>query len=358
MRLAKWFGGMLLLMFLNTPTEAGQSISLAWNPSADANVTGYFVYYGAASQTYTNKLNAANLTSATITGLVEGTTYFFAVTAHDALGMESLPSNEVAYTVPLAPVNQPPTLDPLGGLTLGVNAGLQKVSLSGITSGAINQMQTLTVTTSSSDPGLIPAPLITYTSPATTGGMTIQPALNAKGSATITVTVNNGGASNNLTSQSFVVTVGLAAPPPTARLRLAAGRPAVLTMKGQVGHTYDILATQTFTNWTLVGTVTMGSTGSFDFTDPDSINFPARFYRLSEIASTTPTVQIRVAPTKQVVLTIKGQLGHTYEIQAMQASTNWTVIGTATLGRASSFDFADAASTNFPARYYRLRETK
>jgi hypothetical protein len=349
---------MLLLFSLSASAEAVQSVLLAWDPSTDANVTGYFVYCGAARQTYTNKLNVANLTSATITGLVEGTTCFFAVTAHDCLGTESLPSNEVSYTVPLALVNQPPTLDPLGGLTLGVNAGLQTVALSGITSGATNQMQVLTVTASSSNPGLISTSLVAYASPAKNGTLTFQPVLNAKGSATITVTVNNGGAGNNLTSQSFVVTVGLAPPPPTARLRLATGRPVVLTMKGQVGHTYDILATQTFSNWTLVGTVTMGPAGSFDFTDPNSINFPARFYRLSDIVSTTPTVQIRVAPTKQVTLTIKGQLGHTYEIQAMQTSTNWTVIGTATLGSTSSFDFADPGSTNFPARFYRLRETK
>ena len=46
-------------------------------------------------------------------------------------------------------VNQPndaPTLDPLLNLTLNENAGAQTVNLSGISSGAANENQTLTIT--------------------------------------------------------------------------------------------------------------------------------------------------------------------------------------------------------------------
>jgi hypothetical protein len=254
-------------------------------------------------------------------------------------------------------VNQPPTLDPLGGLTISENAGLQTVDLSGITSGATNQSQLLTVTASSSNPGLIPTPLVAYISPATTGTMTFQPALNATGSAMITVTVNKGGAGNNLTSQSFVVTVGLAAPPPVAQTRLATGRQIVLTLTGQVGHTYEILATQTFTNWTVIGTVTMGPTGSFNFTDPVSTSLPARFYRLSEVASTPtpPKLQIRAAPARQFIVAVTGQVGQTYNLLASPDLTTWTVIGTVTLPAGGSLDFTDTNAASFPQRFYRTQ---
>jgi hypothetical protein len=87
------------------------------------------------------------------------------------------------------------------------NAGIQTVSLSGISSGAINETQTLSVTASSSNPGLIPAPNVSYTSPQTSGQISFTPASGAFGVATITVTVNDGGSSNNVVSRSFIVTV-------------------------------------------------------------------------------------------------------------------------------------------------------
>jgi hypothetical protein len=74
---------------------------LAWNRSSDTNVAGYNVYYGGASGTYTNKISAGNTTNTTLSGLVQGTTYYFAATAYAASGLESSFSSEVSYAVPL-----------------------------------------------------------------------------------------------------------------------------------------------------------------------------------------------------------------------------------------------------------------
>ncbi|MGA2661952.1 MAG: hypothetical protein ABSH34_31110, partial [Verrucomicrobiota bacterium] len=38
----------------------GQSVTLAWGPSTDPTVVGYNLYYGGASQTYTNTVAAGN----------------------------------------------------------------------------------------------------------------------------------------------------------------------------------------------------------------------------------------------------------------------------------------------------------
>jgi hypothetical protein len=171
-------------------------------------VTGYNVYYGVASRVYTNKVTLGNVTNATIAGLQEGVTYYFAATAFNAVGLESDFSEEVSYTVPIPIMdNQPPTLNALNNISINQNAATQSVPLSGITSGSSGENQTLTVTATSSNAGLIPNPSVSYVSPNTTGTLTFTPVSGASGSATITVTVNDGQASNNIVTRTFVVNV-------------------------------------------------------------------------------------------------------------------------------------------------------
>jgi len=193
------------------------SVTLAWNASTDPIVAGYNVYYGGASGAYTNEICAGNATNATISGLVQGTTYYFAATTYASSGMESPFSSEVSYLVPLnVPiVNQPPTLNAITNLTINENTGLQTVSLSGITSGATNENQTLTVTAVSSNLTLIPNLTVNYTNASTTGKLTFTPMTNTTGTATITVTVNDGGTSNNIVTKTFTVTVNAVNNQPT-----------------------------------------------------------------------------------------------------------------------------------------------
>jgi hypothetical protein len=98
--LTKVLGVLLILTALST-TVHGQSVTLAWNANTNSIIAGYNVYYGGASGTYTNQICAGNATNATISGLVEGTTYYFAATTYDALGTNSPFSSEVSYTVPI-----------------------------------------------------------------------------------------------------------------------------------------------------------------------------------------------------------------------------------------------------------------
>jgi hypothetical protein len=199
--------GLLVLLF---PVVAGatQSVTLTWDSSDDPNVVGYKIYYGTASLDYTDSVMVGSVTNATITGLLDGTTYYFAATSLDSAGDESGFSNEAVFTTPTPPVvNLPPTLDPLPDLTLYQNAGTQAIPLTGITSGSSSQNQTLIVSATSSNPSLVSAPAINYNSPDSTGTLSFAIAANAVGTAVISVTVNNGGASSNLFSQSFNVTV-------------------------------------------------------------------------------------------------------------------------------------------------------
>src|SRR6185295_16791968 len=68
-----------------------------------------------------------------------------------------------SFVLTVSPVNDPPTLDPISNRTLNEDAGQQTNTLTGITSGATNEIQTLAVTASSSNPALIPTPTVTYT---------------------------------------------------------------------------------------------------------------------------------------------------------------------------------------------------
>ena len=185
---------------------AAGTVTLAWDASPGTNViANYKLYYGVVSGTYTNSASAGTSLTVSISNLVAGATYYFAATATDTSGLESDYSTEVSTTI--TSPNQPPTLAALANVTINEGAGQQTVNLSGITSGAANETQTLTVTASSSNTGLIPNPTVTYTSPNATGSIRFTPVAYAYGSAIITVTVNDGGASNNIISRTFTVTV-------------------------------------------------------------------------------------------------------------------------------------------------------
>jgi uncharacterized repeat protein (TIGR01451 family) len=118
-------------------------------------------------------------------------------------------SNSLLLTV--NSVNDPPTLNAISDLVLFTNSGPQTVNLTGITSGAINEAQILTVTATSSQTSLVPNPTVTYSSPATNGSLLLHPSMTATGTALITVTVqDNGGTANggqNSTSRTFNVII-------------------------------------------------------------------------------------------------------------------------------------------------------
>ncbi len=58
-------------------------VALTWAASTAANVGGYKVYYGISSGVYTASVDAGKNTSYQVSGLQQGTPYYFAVTAYD-----------------------------------------------------------------------------------------------------------------------------------------------------------------------------------------------------------------------------------------------------------------------------------
>lgn len=90
----------ILLAVSGSPAE----VKLGWDyPEEDQSlITGYKIYWGSSSKNYTNHVTivgGTNLTG-TVSGLLPGTTYYFAATAFSG-DLESEFSNEVNYAPPL-----------------------------------------------------------------------------------------------------------------------------------------------------------------------------------------------------------------------------------------------------------------
>lgn len=85
------------------------SINLAWDSNPEPNIAGYKVYYGIASQLYSETQDAGNETATTVEGLMIGTTYYFAVSAYDSDAFESSLSAEVSQIAGASPT---PTIEP------------------------------------------------------------------------------------------------------------------------------------------------------------------------------------------------------------------------------------------------------
>jgi hypothetical protein len=85
------------LYFIPLITYAAQ-VTLAWDTSV-GSVTGYNMHYGTTSGNYGYSVDVGNFTSCTISGLQEGVTFYFAVTAYNEFG-ESDYSKEITHTIP------------------------------------------------------------------------------------------------------------------------------------------------------------------------------------------------------------------------------------------------------------------
>lgn len=98
----------------STPLHALQEASFSWLPNQETNLAGYKIHYGTTSTQYDHAVDMGNPTPVdgvvmgTVSGLVDGTTYYFVATAYDIDGFESDFSQEVVWTAPTDSVLPPP----------------------------------------------------------------------------------------------------------------------------------------------------------------------------------------------------------------------------------------------------------
>ena len=108
-----------------------------------------------------------------------------------------------AFEVWIKPINDPPTLDSIGDITVAMNTVSQTVELSSISSGPY-ESQTLNLTASTDNPSLLTDPQIIYNNPDNTAQLILTPKLDQWGWANVNVKVDDG---LTTTLRSFQLTV-------------------------------------------------------------------------------------------------------------------------------------------------------
>ncbi len=179
-----------LMLFASGGALAG-SVNLAWDPVPSASVAGYIVHYGPSAGTYTSTVDVGNVTTRTVSSLVEGSKYYFAVAAYDASRVESPLSNEVSATVPFAA--------PAASFTASTTSGTAPL--------ALNFINTSTGTITSYAWNFGDATASTVQNP--------SKAYSTPGVFTVALTVSGPGGSNTMTRTSYI-TVSAPASAPVA----------------------------------------------------------------------------------------------------------------------------------------------
>ena len=105
----------VLFLFPLAETAHSATVTLAWDPNPEPTVAGYRLYLGTSPGYYTSSVDVAAATRATVSSLIEGVTYYMAVTAYDTSGNQSGYSDEIVYTVPGGAVPEPSTGSSGGG---------------------------------------------------------------------------------------------------------------------------------------------------------------------------------------------------------------------------------------------------
>lgn len=204
--------------------EAAQA-TLAWsapttntNGTAATNLAGFNVYVGTSSGSYSQKINAGDVTSYTVANLNSGSTYYFAVTAYNTSGMESTYSNQASKTFPAvytitATVGSGGTITALNNsnVSLATNSTSTITSVS-VTSGA-SQSFSIAPSTGNTLQGVTvdgtPVGAVTsYTFSSVTATHTISATFAAATSSTYTITASAGTGGSISPSGSLSVASG------------------------------------------------------------------------------------------------------------------------------------------------------
>jgi hypothetical protein len=231
-------------------------------------------------------------------------------------------------TITVNPVNDAPTLDALGDLTINEDAPLQTVNLTGIAAGG-GETQTLVITATSSNTGLIPNPTVNYTSPNATGSITFTPVAEQSGTALITVTVNDGGGTANggvaTVVRTFTVTVNAVNDAPVNNVpgaqttdentprTFSAANSNLISISDVDAGVAAVQVTLTVTN----GTVSLSSTAGLAFTTGDgtadaTMTFTGTIASINSALSGlvfTPTTGFHGAASIQITTNDQGNLG-------------------------------------------------
>lgn len=169
---------------------AGQA-SLAWDANPDIGVVGYMLHYGEVSGNYISVVDAGTQTSRLVGGLIEGKTYYYAVTAYDSSRVESNFSNEVSGAVPYSA--------PIASFSASTHSGFAPFTVA-FTSTSTGTIVSYAWNFGDGATDSTPAPTHSYT---------------VAGTYAVSLSITGPGGTDTVTKASFV-TVSPPSPPPVA----------------------------------------------------------------------------------------------------------------------------------------------
>ena len=91
------FFSVLLILTCPLGKALAADITLAWDHNSESDLGGYKLYLGNSPRNYSQIIDLGLTTQYTISNMIEGNVYFFALTAYNQKGFESSFSNEVRY---------------------------------------------------------------------------------------------------------------------------------------------------------------------------------------------------------------------------------------------------------------------
>ncbi len=221
-----------------------QTATLAWDPG-DSSVAGYVVYTGASSGNYSARMVVGTNTTFNVTGLQEGRTNYFTVTAYNAAGVESPHASEIRYIVP-GLLKLKPTSTP----------GAPRSFALSVASGHHYNIQAT-------------QDFKTWTTIARTGVLSSNTWWSFSDPASATMPYR------------FYRLIFDPVPSLQMQPSLTKGSGMIIRFAVAQGHWYEVQATQDFKTWvTISSTSTFPANGWSQFTDPASKVLHSRFYRV------------------------------------------------------------------------------
>jgi uncharacterized repeat protein (TIGR01451 family) len=207
---------------------AAQTIALGGITDGDADLAQTLTISATSSNPALIPNPAVTYTSPNLTGSLAFTpaanangtaTITIRVTDNGSNAAPNVNFFERTFVVTVAAVNDAPTLNTISDLNLSEDAGEQTINLTGISDGDPELFQSLTVFATSSNPALIPNPIVSHVDANITTPLTFTPVANANGTATITVRVTDPGSNTapnvNFFERTFVVNVAAVNDAPT-----------------------------------------------------------------------------------------------------------------------------------------------
>lgn len=261
------------------------STGSSYSNPADGTLYTASTVWGSGTSLYSDNYVVYNSsgTSVNVTNLLPATTYLASIFEYcgsstgSTWNYNTVGVNYIYFTT----LNNVPTLNSISNVSVCQNSSANLVSLTGISDGSSLENQTMTLTATSSNTTLIPNGniSISYTNPNSTASLYITPAAGQSGTATITVTGNDGFTSNNTIVRSFTVTVN---PIPSSAGAIS-GTTTVCKNGSNYIYTVPAITNATAYSWSFPAgtTIVSGST-----TNSVTVNFP------SAMLQTTGTVSV------------------------------------------------------------------